>query len=119
MSTHVDLDEIVMNWAKEMFGITSKNSKSLSKLSADELTFHVDWSRVNFKHAAPQFIDPVIPETPGSQVLFQTEFSNRTDQEQGYTFKAERTTQSTCEVRGWLKILLFRYKLQRKTLGAA
>ena len=98
MSNHTDIEEMVLRWARVMFKTTSKNSKTLSKLNEEELTFHVDWRRVNFKHSDPEFIDPVIPETPGSQVLFQTEFSNRTAQEQEYAFKAERTTQSTAEV---------------------
>jgi hypothetical protein len=98
MSNHVDLEEIVLRWAKVMFKTTSKNSKTLSKLSEEELDFRVDWRRVHFKHGDPEFKDAVIPETPGSQVLFQTEFTNRTDQEQEYAFKAERTTRSTCEV---------------------
>ena len=32
------------------------------------------------------------------QVLFRTFFSNHTDQEQEYSFKTERTTQSSCEI---------------------
>lgn len=98
MSNHVDLEEIVVLWARQMFEITRTNSKNLSKLVADELNFNVDWQRVNFQHSTPEFINPVIPETPGSQTLFQTEFSNRTNQPQEYAFKAERTTKSTCEV---------------------
>jgi len=61
----------------------------------------VDWKRVEFVHEEARYEpEPPSPgaagQSPTPNVLFQTTFANRTDREQTYTFRAERTTRSTC-----------------------
>ena len=65
----------------------NKNDALLLKAKKSILTFVYLYDR-----------DVAVPEHPGAQVLFQTEFTNRTEQPQEYTFKAERTTRSACDI---------------------
>lgn len=92
----VDLEELVERWALQMFDYTK--NKEQARIPKEHLVFNMDWRRVRFVHHDPQFVDQTKPPAPKSQVLFRTHFTNSTELSQEYTFRAERTTSSTCEV---------------------
>ncbi|ELU08575.1 hypothetical protein CAPTEDRAFT_134512 [Capitella teleta] len=98
--SHVDLSALVEDWALTHFRrrATRKERKLLEQ---DMIMMDVDWKRVDFQHMEPTY-DPE-PPTPGkgtpiNNILFHTSFTNKTDHQQTYTFKTERTTRSTCAV---------------------
>jgi hypothetical protein len=92
----VDLDELVKKWATQMFEYTK--SKDHARIPKEHLAFNVDWKRVRFVHHEPEYIDKRKSATPKSQILYRTHFTNNTDLDQEYSFRAERTTSSVCEV---------------------
>lgn len=92
----IDINEIVKQWALQMFKITK--NKEQSKISPDDLMFTVSWKKVKIVHKEPEYQDVNKPPEPKSNVLFKTTFRNHTDHEQEYSFKTERSTKSTCEV---------------------
>ena len=73
-------------------------SKEQARIPKEHLVFTIDWKRVRFVHHEPEFSERRKTPTPKSQVLFRTNFTNNTALEQEYSFRAERSTTSTCEV---------------------
>ena len=92
----VDLEDIVKKWAVQMYDMTK--SKEQARIPKDHLVFNFNWKRIKFVHHEPEFHNPSKPTQPKSQILFRTNFTNTTDQDQEYSFKTERTTCSVCEV---------------------
>lgn len=92
----VDLDEIVKNWATKMFHTTRNVKQAL--IPKKNLAFTINWSHTKFIHHEPVYQPQQTPSPPKSRVLFKTNFTNSTDQEQEYSFQTERTTCSRCEV---------------------
>lgn len=92
----VDLDTVVIQWAKTMFDTTK--TKEQAKIHKDNLTFTINWNRVKVIHGDPDYDEKLHQSRPKSQLLFRTYFTNETDQEQEYSFMTERMTTSTCEV---------------------
>ena len=97
---HDDIDDVVHDWAWDYF---RRKCSSEEKKLLDRELIHVavDWKRVRFVHSPPRY-EPE-PPTPGGGVplnnpLFSTTFTNRTGSPQTYTFRAHRTTRSTCSV---------------------
>ena len=98
----VDIQTLVESWAIDYFR-RKATRKERRLLDQDFIRTEVDWRRVQFNHDDAVY-EPE-PPSPGAagqtstpNVLFQTTFANRTDREQTYTFRAERTTRSTCSV---------------------
>ena len=96
MADPIDLEGVVKRWAETMFEMTK--SKEQSKIPRDALEFNINWKRVHFNHSEPEFVDHERPPKPKSQVLFRTFFSNRTGEDQEYSFRTSRVTSSTCDV---------------------
>jgi len=101
-SSKVDIQALVEDWAIDYFR-RKATRKERHLLEQDLIRQEVDWRRVQFTH--DDAIYEPEPPSPGAagqssapNVLFQTTFANRTDREQTYTFRAERTTRSTCSV---------------------
>jgi len=98
----VDIQGLVEDWATDFFR-RKATRKERKLLDQEYIRQEVDWRRVQFTHDDAVY-EPEPPkpgaagQTPTSNVLFQTTFANRTDREQTYTFRAERTTRSTCSV---------------------
>lgn len=96
----VDITSLVENWAWDYFQ-RKATKKQLSLMSQELISLETDWKRVQFSHAAPKFV-PEPPKIgtgkPTQNTLFYTTFTNKTDNKQRYTFKAERTTRSSCTV---------------------
>lgn len=96
----INIDEIVEDWAHDYFlRRASRSERNL--LKKDHIDVQIDWKRVRFVHDDPAY-DPE-PSTgrsslPVSNLLFSTEFTNRTDATQTYSFRADRTTRSSCTV---------------------
>lgn len=92
----VDLDTIVENWIRYMWDKTK--TKQDSKYDFEDLGAVVNWDKVEIVQDEARFDESRDPHTnlPKTQTLFRTIFTNRTDQEQEYSFKTERTTRQTC-----------------------
>jgi len=102
-ASKVDIQALVDDWAKDYFrGKATWKERRL--LNQGLIRQEVDWRRVQFTHDdavyEPEPPSPGVADRPNTSqnVLFQTTFANRTDREQTYTFRAERTTRSTCSV---------------------
>jgi len=100
--TKVDIQALIEDWATDYFR-RKATRKERRLLDQNFIRQELDWRRVQFTHDDAVY-EPE-PPSPGSaaqastsNVLFQTTFANRTDREQTYTFRAERTTRSTCSV---------------------
>jgi hypothetical protein len=96
----VDIQGLIEDWATDYFR-RKASKKELKLLKQDQIRTEIDWKRVKFVHEDAVY-EPE-PPTPGSgrptqNVLFNTNFTNRTDKPQRYTFRAERTTRSSCTV---------------------
>lgn len=92
----INLDEMVEDWAHEMFKATA--TKDQAKIAKDALSLTLNWKRAKFYHDEPVFNDQHSASKPNSQVLFKSDFLNNTESEQEYSFKTSRTTKSSCEV---------------------
>uniref|UniRef100_A0A0N5AAW7 Immunoglobulin E-set n=1 Tax=Syphacia muris TaxID=451379 RepID=A0A0N5AAW7_9BILA len=97
----VDLEQIVLNWAKQIFEITK--TKAESRIHKKHLQFNINWS-----HLLNECLDPTytyggvstnaVNQAKEEQCLFKSTFSNTTDREQEYSFKTERSTRSSATV---------------------
>jgi hypothetical protein len=92
----VSLDDVIEDWAMDMFKVTA--NKKQAKIPKDALEKTISYKRVRFDHDGPNYEDERKVAKPMSQVLFKSHFTNNTDTDQDYSFKTERTTRSTCEV---------------------
>lgn len=55
----------------------------------------INWKRVEFIQSQAHFYGSPPARLPQSQILFRTNFNNKTTNEQSYVFKTERFTRST------------------------
>ena len=95
----VDIQALVEDWALDYFR-RKATRKERRLLDQELIRQEVDWRRVQFAHDDAVYEpEPPSPgasaaEPPMPNVLFQTTFANRTNREQTYSFRAERTTRS-------------------------
>jgi len=61
------------------------------------LDMKIDWAKVDFQYNEPVFEQVMENKLPQTQTLFRTFFSNKTELEQEYSFKTERTTRQSCK----------------------
>lgn len=97
----VDIEGLVMDWAKDYF-VKKATTRKLKKLLAkDYINIDIDWKRVDIEQGTPEY-DPAPPK-PGdglkcNNVLFHTTFDNKSDLAQTHTFQCERSTRTSCTV---------------------
>ena len=100
MSTVVDLQSIVEDWAKEYF-MRKADKKEQRRFDKGTIVMDTDWRRVRFYHEEPKY-EPEVPKPgtgkPTLNTLYQTSFTNKTDNNQTYNFNAQRSTRSECTV---------------------
>ncbi|VDO97121.1 unnamed protein product [Soboliphyme baturini] len=98
-----DLEALILRWARQIFDITK--TKEQARIPKDFLEFTINWKQAKFHYGSPTYSgipsfkkrhDPRCQVQP--QLLFRTYFVNKTNQEQEYSFKAERVTRSACTV---------------------
>ena len=97
----LELDKVVDAYAKDYFRRKMTGWREKRLFAADNVGIKIDWKRVRFLHSEPRYEpEPPKPGTgvPVANCLFHTTYTNRTDGEQTYNFKAERSTRSTCTV---------------------
>lgn len=91
----VDLDVIVEKWVMNMWEKTK--TKQTAKCDFEDLEILVNWSKVDIIQDDAKFEQSNIAnKRPQKQTLFKTYFTNKTDSEQEYSFKTERTTRQSC-----------------------
>ena len=66
MSSPLDLESLVIDWAKTMFDVTK--SKEQAKINQDALQYSVNWKWVRIQHGEPGYKDATKPADPKSQV---------------------------------------------------
>ena len=90
----VDLDLIVEKWISHMW---EKTRTKNTKYELDDLQIVVNWRRVEIEQSEAKFEHntPTKNRIPNNQTLFRTYFTNKTDQEQEYSFKTERVTRQS------------------------
>lgn len=97
----VDLTSICETFAKDYFRRKATGFRERRLISNDKIGVDIDWRRVQFSHDTPKY-EPHPPKpgtgTPLNNCLFDTSYANKTDRDQTYNFKAERTTTSTCTI---------------------
>ena len=100
MSTVVDLQSIVEDWAKDYF-MRKADKKEQRRFDKGTIVMDTDWRRVRFYHEEPKY-EPEVPKPgtgkPTLNTLYQTSFTNKTDNNQTYNFNAQRSTRSECTV---------------------
>ncbi|CAD6198975.1 unnamed protein product [Caenorhabditis auriculariae] len=97
----VDLEEIVLNWAKVIFDTTKTNKEA--KIKKKYLSYNINWTKLFQESSEPTYSihgarPNVISNPKDEKVLFKTTFTNTTQREQEYSFKTERATRSTSTV---------------------
>jgi len=97
----IDLEQIVLQWAKKIFDVTK--TKSEGKVKKKHLQYNINWSHMLSETLEPIYtVDGVDNRSRVSLkdevVLFKTTFTNTTDREQEYSFKTERVTRSAATV---------------------
>ena len=90
----VNLDNLVEKWIALMWERTK--SKADSKFDFDELEIVIDWKRCDISQEEAKFENKFLKGNLRTQTLFRTYFTNRTETEQEYSFKTERTTRQSC-----------------------
>ncbi|PAV78376.1 hypothetical protein WR25_11970 isoform D [Diploscapter pachys] len=101
-SNLIDLEEIVLNWAKKIFDVTK--SRSEAKIKKKYLSYNINWTKLFQESLEPTYSvhgagRANIREGPKDEkVLFRTTFTNTTQRDQEYSFKTERATRSTSTV---------------------
>jgi hypothetical protein len=96
--TIVDLDLIVEKWIMFMWEKT-KTKQQASKYEFEDLEIIVNWGKVELIQDDAKFDSDtraLSNRNVSTQTLFRTYFTNKTDQEQEYSFKTERVTRQTC-----------------------
>ncbi|KAK6751073.1 hypothetical protein RB195_002817 [Necator americanus] len=100
MANLVDLEEIVLNWAKLIFDTTK--TKAEAKIKKKYLAFNINWTKLFQESMEPEYIyqgaKGNVAAPKEEKVLFKTTFTNTTQREQEYSFKTERCTRSTSTV---------------------
>ncbi|CAJ0604339.1 unnamed protein product [Cylicocyclus nassatus] len=100
MAHLVDLEEIVLNWAKLIFDTTK--SKAEAKIKKKYLAFNINWTKLFQESMEPEYgyqgAKGNVSAPKEEKVLFKTTFTNTTQREQEYSFKTERCTRSTSTV---------------------
>jgi len=91
-----DLEDIVTRWAWQMFDTTK--SKDQARLPREALNMTINYKKAHFDHSEPEYTDKEKPPDTKSQTLFRTFFTNKTNQDQEYSFKTERVTRSCAEM---------------------
>ena len=61
----------------------------------EDLLIKINWNRFVFTQHDVQFFDSSSQHLPRSQILFRTNFTNKTSNEQYFKLKTDRTTRST------------------------
>lgn len=61
----------------------------------EDLLIKINWNRFVFTQHDVQFFDSSSQHLPRSQILFRTNFTNKTSNEQYFQLKTDRTTRST------------------------
>lgn len=96
----VDLEEVVLNWAKLIFDTTK--SKAEAKIKKKYLAYNINWTKLYQESMEPEYAYQQakgnVTAPKEEKVLFKTTFSNTTQREQEYSFKTERCTRSTSTV---------------------
>ncbi|OZC08191.1 hypothetical protein X798_04807 [Onchocerca flexuosa] len=97
----VDLEVIVLNWAKQIFDVTK--TKAEAKINKKFLQYNINWS-----HLFNESLEPIytigdvdvrnVRQSKDEQSLFKSTFTNTTEREQEYSFKTERSTRSAATV---------------------
>ena len=119
----LDLEQIVKDWAWREYDTTANRKqrrlreKQKKNPSRKYIHVNIDWSDVKFKDVTewPALNEEKVEEKPGdakaneelgtqmadfgkssANILFQTKFTNNTQDGQEYTLKTEKTTRSSC-----------------------
>uniref|UniRef100_A0A1I7WE56 HTH_48 domain-containing protein n=1 Tax=Heterorhabditis bacteriophora TaxID=37862 RepID=A0A1I7WE56_HETBA len=96
-SNLVDLEEIVLTWAKLIFDTTK--SKAESKIKKKYLSYNINWTKLFQESLEPEYNIHGMKENANvpkeEKILFKTTFTNTTQREQEYSFKTERCTSSS------------------------
>lgn len=72
-------------------------TKQTAKCDFEDLEILVNWNKVELVQDDAKFEQTSqISKKPQQQTLFKTYFTNKTNQEQEYSFKTERTTRQSC-----------------------
>ncbi|EYB86711.1 hypothetical protein Y032_0274g1016 [Ancylostoma ceylanicum] len=100
MANLVDLEEIVLNWARLIFDTTK--SKAEAKIKKKYLCYNINWTKLFQESMEPEYgyqgAKGNVSAPKEEKVLFKTTFTNTTQREQEYSFKTERCTRSTSTV---------------------
>ncbi|WKY05362.1 hypothetical protein Q1695_005961 [Nippostrongylus brasiliensis] len=96
----VDLEEVVINWAKLIFDTTK--SKAEAKIKKKYLSYNINWTKLYQESLEPEYnyqgAKGNVKAPQEEKVLFKTTFTNTTAREQEYSFKTERCTRSSSTV---------------------
>ncbi|KAM3726783.1 GDSL esterase/lipase [Dirofilaria immitis] len=97
----IDLEVIVLNWAKQIFDVTK--TKAEAKINKKFLQYNINWS-----HLFNESLEPIytiggadvrnVRQSKDEQSLFKSTFTNTTDREQEYSFKTQRSTRSAATI---------------------
>lgn len=96
--TVIDLDIIIEKWIAYMWEKTkTKQSSKQQAIEFEDLDIVVNWNKVEINQEEAIFREKLQPNKKiHQQTLFRTYFTNKTDQDQEYSFKTERTTRQSC-----------------------
>ncbi|VDN01001.1 unnamed protein product [Thelazia callipaeda] len=97
----VDLEAVVINWAKQIFDVTK--TKTEAKIKKKHLQYNINWYHLfNESLETVYTIGGVdaknVKQSKEEQCLFKSTFTNTTEREQEYSFKTQRSTRSTATV---------------------
>jgi hypothetical protein len=99
----IDLEAIIITWARQMFDITK--TKIESRIARKHLDYNINWRHLLVETCAPVYtidgvaiVDDQRNDAKHNVCLFRTTFTNTTNREQEYSFKTERTTRSSATV---------------------
>mmetsp|Transcript_29361 Transcript_29361/g.47099 ORF Transcript_29361/g.47099 Transcript_29361/m.47099 type:complete len:265 (+) Transcript_29361:51-845(+) len=108
MAEITDIEDIVKDYAWNIYMKTSNGNR---KVDYDEARFDIDWSRTKFVSSKPEFqkidnngqqvprgkIPAQLAETPTSQEIYRSTYTNKTNGEQEHAISMHRSTKSTCK----------------------
>ena len=90
---------IVEKWIAYMWDKTKslKQNKQQPSIEFEDLDIIVNWNKVDLTQDDAVFRDAhPLNKKINQQTLFRTYFTNKTEQEQEYSFKTERRTRQSC-----------------------
>lgn len=90
----VDLDQMVIQWAWQVFKVTKE--KTMKNLKFEDVTFEINWQSLRIRSLTPVYSQKNLKENCSRNLVFKALYENRTSTSQDNHFTTTRSTICKC-----------------------